>query len=150
MTTALHLANSDDFARLDVLIEAFHTEMQIASDADSRQSGVLPLLQGSPYGAAYLLGPRRAPVGYIVVTFGWSVEFGGMDAFIDEIYIRPTVRGRGMATEALISLPKALESAGICAVHLEVDKDDAKAHKLYEKVGFRTRDRYFLMTRRLS
>ncbi|MGR3636500.1 MAG: GNAT family N-acetyltransferase [Shimia sp.] len=150
MTTALHLANEADFAKLEPLVEAFHAEMQIASDTDGRVAGLLPLLRGSPYGAAYLLGPRRAPVGYIVVTFGWSVEFGGMDAFIDEVYIRPTVRGRGMATEALIGLAKALESVDVCALHLEVDRSDETAQKLYLRAGFKSRERYMLMTRKLS
>lgn len=149
MTTALHLANAEDFPKLEPLVEAFHGEMQIPSDTDSRIAGLLPLLQGSPYGAAYMLGPRLAPVGYVVVTFGWSVEFGGMDAFVDEVYIRPAVRGRGMATEALIGLAKALENVDVCALHLEVDRSDEKAQKLYLRAGFQARDRYMLMTRRL-
>ncbi|TCL09603.1 acetyltransferase (GNAT) family protein [Shimia isoporae] len=149
MTTALHLADTNDFAKLDPLVEAFHAEMQIPSDAETRAKGILPLLQGSPYGAAYILGPRLAPVGYVVVTFGWSVEFGGMDAFVDEVYIRPAVRGRGMATEALIGLAKALENVDVCALHLEVDRNDDKARKLYLRSGFQARERYMLMTRRL-
>lgn len=149
MTTALHLAKTDDFAKLDLLVEAFHSEMQIASTPETRASGIVPLLQGSPYGAVYLLGPRLAPVGYIVVTFGWSVEFGGMDAFIDEVFIRPAVRGRGVATEALQGLAKALENVDVCALHLEVDRDDERTQNLYRRVGFEPRDRYMLMTRRL-
>jgi len=149
MTTALHLANADDFAKLDPLVEAFHSEMQIATSPESRNAGLMPLLQGSPYGAAYLLGPRRAPVGYVVVTFGWSVEFGGMDAFIDEVFIRPAIRGRGVASEALIGLAKALENVDVCALHLEVDRDDEKVLKLYRRAGFQPRERYMLMTRQL-
>ena len=150
MTTALHLAASDDYEALDSLVAAFHAEMRITTTPDSRAAGLRPLLAGSPYGAAYLLGPRRAPVGYVVVTFGWSVELGGMDGFVDEIFIRPNVRGRGIATEVLNALPKALEKAELIALHLEVDRTDTAAQRLYQKAGFTPRERYMLMTRRMS
>ncbi len=150
MSTAFHLAGPDDLDRLTSLVAAFHAEIGISQSDEARHAGLSPLLEGSPYGVAYLLGPRRAPVGYIVVTFGWSVEFGGMDAFVDEIYIRPAVRGRGMGTEVLVQLPKALAGAGLRAFHLEVDRTDESTQKIYHRAGFRLRDRYALMTRDLT
>ena len=104
-------------------------------------------MDGVPHGAAYLIGPPRAPIGYLVVTFGWSVEFGGLDGFIDEIYVRPGVRGRGIATETLQALPRALAGAGLKAMHLEVDKDDEKSQKLYARSGFSPSPRYMQMSK---
>ena len=149
MSTALHLAGPDDLEPLARLVGAFHAEMGIELDEVTRQAALQPLLDGSPYGAAYLVGPRRAPIGYAIVTFGWSVEFGGLDAFIDEIFIRPSVRGRGMGGDVLSALPKALADAGVVAFHLEVDRNDARAQKLYARAGFQPRDRFMLMSRRL-
>ena len=147
MTTAIHLCGPEDFERLDSLVARFHEEMQIASDPEARRAGLLPLLDGSPLGAAWLFGPSQAPSGYVVATFGWSVEFAGMDAFIDEIYVRPSIRGRGIATEVLHAIATALRDGGIRALHLEVARDDAGAQRLYAKSGFHMRDRYCLMTR---
>lgn len=147
MTTAIHLCRPGDFDRLDNLVARFHAEMQIDSDADARCAGLMPLLDGSPLGAAWLFGPSQAPSGYVVATFGWSVEFAGMDAFIDEIYVRPSIRGRGIATEVLHAIAGALRDGGIRALHLEVDRDNHGAHRLYAKSGFQMRDRYCLMTR---
>ncbi|MGX9350531.1 GNAT family N-acetyltransferase [Shimia sp. W99] len=149
MSTALHLAGPDDFAVLDRLVAAFHGEMDIKQDDATRTAALRPLLEGSPYGVAYLLGPARAPIGYVIVTFGWSVEFGGLDAIIDEIFIRPAIRGRGVGSDVLIALPKALADAGIRAFHLEVDRDDTTAQKLYLRAGFRARERFMLMSRRM-
>jgi len=72
-----------------------------------------------------------------------------LDAIIDEIYVRPGVRGRGIASEALLALPNALSGAGVKAVHLEVDKENLIAQKLYTRAGFRPRDNYMFMTRKL-
>ena len=144
--TALHLARPENLDRLLPLAAAFHAEMGIAADDDPRRRALMPLLEGSPFGAVYLMGPQRAPIGYVVLTFGWSVEYGGMDAFVDELYIRPGVRRRGIALEALNGLRNMLRSAGIVGLHLEVDKGDAATQALYRKAGFRLHERYVLMT----
>ena len=149
MTTALHLAKPEDFARLDALVAAFHAEDGLDLSADHRRTGLMPLLEGTPHGVAYLIGPARAPIGYIIVCFGWSVEYGGMDGFVDELYLRPAVRRRGIAAEVLGSLPQALAGAGLKALHLEVDRANDRAQRLYGRTGFKARDNYMLMTRRL-
>lgn len=150
MSAALHLAKPADLDRLLPLVAAFHAEMHIDQSDEGRRAGIAPLLEGSPLGAVYIVGPALAPIGYVVVTFGWSVEFAGMDGFVDEIYIRPGVRGRGIASEVLSGLCKALAGAGVRALHLEVDKDDEATQRLYERLHFQIRDRYTLMSRTLS
>ena len=149
MSTALHLAKPEDLERLLALVAAFHSEEGLPGTEEARREALSPLLEGIPHGAIYLLGPARAPIGYVVVTFGWSVEFGGLDAFIDEIYVRPAVRGRGIATDVMIALPRALAGAGVRAVHLEVDRTNETAQRLYARAGFAARDNYMLMSRKL-
>ena len=147
MSATLTLAKPEHLAQILPLIAAFHGEEELETTPDMQQAGILPILEGSPCGAAYLVGPTRAPIGYIVITFGWSVEFGGLDGFVDELFIRPTVRGRGIASEVLASLPRALAGAGLRALHLEVGANNAAARRLYERSGFRMRDGYHLMTK---
>ncbi|EAQ44940.1 acetyltransferase, GNAT family protein [Roseobacter sp. MED193] len=147
MSAALHLARPEHLEKLLTMVEAFHAEEGLETSPELQRAGIEPLLEGIPYGAVYIIGPTRAPIGYIVVTFGWSVEFGGMDGFVDEIYIRPPVRGRGLASEVLIELPKTLAQAGIKALHLEVDRENEQAQRLYQRTRFQPRDRYMLMTK---
>lgn len=149
MSAALTLGGPDHLEKLLSLVTSFHEEAGINSTDEVRRAGVGPLLGGIPHGCAYLIGPPRAPIGYIVITFGWSVEFGGLDAIIDELFIRPGVRGRGIASEALIALPRALAGAGLRAIHLEVDKTNAQALKLYRRAGFSVRENYAIMSKRL-
>ncbi|MEM6741482.1 MAG: GNAT family N-acetyltransferase [Pseudomonadota bacterium] len=148
MSAKLTLCGPSDLSRLDPLVAAFHAEMALESSAETRATSLAPLLDGSPYGAAYLIGPARAPVGYLVVTFSWSIEFGGLEATLDEIWIRPAVRGRGMAGEALAALLAALAPTGVTAVSLEAERGSA-AFRLYERLHFAPRDRYVLMSRKL-
>lgn len=147
--TRLTLAKMEDLDRVLPLVAAFHLEEGVEQDDATRRSALEPLLEGSPHGCVYLAGPTRAPIGYVIITFGWSVEFGGLDGFIDEIYIRPGVRGRGIGTEILTSLPKTLAGAGMKAIHLEVNTENTKARAVYEKMHFTPREKYMLMTRKL-
>lgn len=149
MSAALTLARPDHLDSLMALVAAYHEEAGIKSSPERRMSGTAPLLDGGPHGCAYLIGPPRAPIGYIVITFGWSVEFGGLDAIIDELYVRPGVRGRGIASESLIALPRALAGAGLRAIHLDVDRSNAAALKLYRRAGFIARENTMPMSRRL-
>ena len=93
MTAALHLATEADLDKLLPLVAGYHAFEGIDPGDDHRRDALAPLLQGSPLGAVWLIGPKRAPVGYIAVSFGWSIEMGGMDGFIDEFFIRETVPG---------------------------------------------------------
>lgn len=144
--SSLRLATTDDLDRLLPLVAGFHAEAGIEQNDETRRGALIPLLEGSPHGAIWMIGPRVAPVGYVAVSFGWSIEFGGIDAFLDEIYVRERVRGRGMGSEALAALSRALSGQGVKAMNLEVDADNERARALYERMGFQSRNRYHLMT----
>lgn len=144
--TALHLAGPEDLNCLLPLVRAFHDEQEIARQDDARIAALMPILEGSPHGVTYLFGPQRAPIGYVVISFGWSLEFGGMDGFVAEIYVRPGVRKRGIGSEVLTALPKALAAAGLKALHLKVNRDDEGARRFYNRLRFKPRENDMLMT----
>lgn len=148
MSAALNMAKPDDMPVLQRLVAAFHESEGISQTDEDRKAALQPLLEGSPHGVAYLIGPRKGAVGYIIVSFGYSVEMGGIIGFIDEFFIRPNVRGRGLGGEVLRSLMPALAGHGIKALHLEVGRGNDRAKQLYGKLGFEARENYQLMTRR--
>ena len=146
MSARLTLASIEDLPRLAPLVTKFHDEFGIQMSEDARVNTLATLLEGVPQGVAYLIGPNSAPVGYIIVSFGFSVEMGGLDAMIDEFYIRRGVRGRGMGGEVLRALIPALGQHGVRAMHLEVDTIGA-SKTLYKRMGFVPREHHHLMTR---
>lgn len=149
MTTAITLATPADATKALGLIAAFHAEYGIDMTDEARAEALAPLLEGSPLGAVWLFGPTMAPTGYVIITFGWSMEMGGMDAFVDELYIRPPIRKRGIASEVLSAIASSLSDVGVKALHLEVDREDEATQRLYSRAHFKMRDRYSLMSRTL-
>lgn len=147
--TAITLARPDDLDRLLPLVAACHAETGIVQEDSRRRAALRPVLDGSPHAAAYLIGPPRTPIGYVVISFGWSLNHAGLDGTVDEIYIRPAVRGRGIGTEVMSALPRALAGAGLKALHLAIRRDDLKTRRLYEKMHFVSRERDILMTLKL-
>jgi len=75
MSAALHLAKPDDLAVLQKLVASFHNQENIEQTDRERGAALLPLLDGTPHGAAYLIGPRKGAVGYIIISFGSNAIF---------------------------------------------------------------------------
>jgi diamine N-acetyltransferase len=100
-------------------------------------------------GHVWLISYEGEAVGSLVLTLGYSLEYGGRDAFIDEVYIRESHRGQGIGQHALTFAENVCRSLGVRALHLEVERENTTAHGLYRKAGFVDHDRY-LMTKRIS
>jgi len=101
------------------------------------------------FGRVWLLREADLPVGYIVLTLGFSFEFRGHDAFIDELYIDSNFRRRGYGKQAVAFLEKKAREMGVNAIHLEVDRGNDPAFELYRRAGYEDHDR-FLMTKWLK
>ncbi|HET8922027.1 MAG TPA: GNAT family N-acetyltransferase [Candidatus Acidoferrum sp.] len=101
------------------------------------------------FGRVWLLCEDQQTVGYIILTVGFSFEFRGHDAFVDELYIGADYRRRGYGLLAMAFLEKKALEMGVNAVHLEVDHGNAPALELYRRAGYVDHDR-FLMTKWLN
>jgi len=101
------------------------------------------------FGRVWLFYEGSQPVGYIVLTIGFSFEFHGHDAFIDELYVEVPYRRRGYGQQAVEFVEKQAREMAVNAIHLEVDDGNNPAFELYRRAGFQDHDR-FLMTKWLN
>ncbi|MCA9795324.1 MAG: GNAT family N-acetyltransferase [Candidatus Eremiobacteraeota bacterium] len=147
MTVELSLATSADLDWLTASMEAFYREVDSHFEPESARRALAELLANPAAGRLWLVQAGE-PVGYLALTFGFSLELGGRDAFIDDLYIRPEARSQGIGTRALELAIEEADQLGLRALHLEVDHTNQRARQLYARLGFRERNRYFLMCRR--
>ena len=76
--------------------------------------------------------------GYGVLCHGYSIEFGGRDAFLDDIYIVPAHRSRGLGSALVESLEQCAREAGCRAIHLEIMPRN-RAENLYRRLNYHDR-----------
>ena len=101
------------------------------------------------FGRIWLFHDGPSLVGYLILTIGFSFEFRGHDAFIDELYIVPSHRRRGLGRQAMAFVEQRAHEMGVNAIHLEVDPGNDSALELYRRTGYKDHDR-FVMTKWLK
>jgi GNAT superfamily N-acetyltransferase len=148
--TSIYLASSEHISRLKPMVSAFHDTQGITHTTKHRVGALEPFLSGSPHGAVYLIGTQLAPMGYIAVTFKWSIELGGLEAIIEEFFIRDKVRGRRIGTQALIKLSETFLAYKILRLSLDTTNTSAQVTHFYERLGFQVRQNYKFMALTLA
>jgi GNAT superfamily N-acetyltransferase len=136
-------------ADADLLVElmrAFYEFEHIPFDEHDGRAALLRLISDERLGRVYLIRNGGEAIGHLVITFGFSLEFKGRDAFVDELFLREGFRGRGVGKRALAFAEGECRAAGVRALHLEVGRANINAQGLYRRAGFKDHDRY-LMTK---
>ncbi|MDI1257123.1 MAG: GNAT family N-acetyltransferase [Flavobacterium sp.] len=74
--------------------------------------------------------------GYAILTFVFSFEYGGTIAFIDELYIKESHRGKGIGKTSIAFLKAEAAKLSLKLLYLEVENHNSTAQKLYLATGF--------------
>jgi GNAT superfamily N-acetyltransferase len=109
------------------------------------QTAVERLVLEDRLGQIWLIQADSRPVGYVAVTFSYSLEFHGRDALLDELYLRDPYR-QDLGVPTLKFAQAWSRSLGVNALHVEVERDNSPAQAFYRAVGFMDDDSY-LMTK---
>lgn len=81
-------------------------------------------------------------IGYALLYAFWSNEYGGTVLTLDELYVLPLFRNRGISTSYLETLETKNSSYVLLA--LEVMPENDKAKSLYSRLGFKENRRTFM------
>lgn len=129
---------------LVALMTEFYSEASTPLDSTRAAAAFAALLADDRLGHVWLIQADGNDVGYVVVTFSYSMEFGGPNAFVDDLFIQAPFRGAGLGTAALQKVQAFCVERGVRAVHLETGRDNAAAQALYRHAGFKVTDRQLL------
>jgi ribosomal protein S18 acetylase RimI-like enzyme len=138
------VADAADADSLFVMMRELYEHESIAFDEPTARAALTQLLADDSFGVAHLILLGGEVAGYLVLTFGFSLEFGGRDAFVDELFVKDEFRGHGMGKAALGFAADICRARGVRALHLEVERANAAAQGIYRKAGFVDHDRYLL------
>lgn len=137
-------ANAEDIPLLVALMTEFYSEAGTPLDASRAAAAFAILLADDRLGNVWLIQAGKNDVGYVVVTFSYSMEFGGPNAFVDDLFVQTPFRGAGLGTSALQEVRAFCIGRGVRALHLETGRDNVAAQALYRRAGFKVTDRQLL------
>ena len=149
MTAEVTLATvgPGDVDELLALARAFHAEDGHPLDAGGERA-VREVCDGHPLARGYLVRNGGSTAGYLVLTLGFGIEYGGAGVFLDDLYLTPESRGRGLGAAVMAAVDAEARRLGACAVHLVVAPGNERAQRLYRRSGFEGNN-WRVMTKRL-
>lgn len=126
-------------ADLDVLLTLmteFYAESGFTLDATQAAKGFAPLLADDSLGWVSLIESGNDAVGFLVVTRGYSMEYGGPTAVLDDLFVHPRARNAGLARAAIAETRDTCAAQGIRALSVQVDPGNGPANAVYHGAGF--------------
>jgi len=146
MDASFRFGDIRDIDRLLPLMQDFYAFERLPYDKARLRKLLEELIRNKALGRLILFEEADHLVGYMVLGFGFSLEFHGRDCFIDEFYVRPERRQQGIGRAAVNFAAETCRELGIKALHLEADHFNMRGHEFYKRLGFKDHDRH-LMTR---
>jgi GNAT superfamily N-acetyltransferase len=144
MEALFRIANASDTPALLELMREYYAFDHLPFDEAAIRPALAALLDNDSFGRAWLIEDGGTALGYVVLTLGYSLEYHGRDAFVDELYIREAYRGRGLGRLTLELLEATCRELGVQALHLEVDRANTVAQEVYRRAGYEDNDRYLM------
>jgi len=154
MGISFRYAEWEDVDRLLEMMRELYAHDRTPFDEARSRKGTYELISSmdsaiTDLGRIWLILLGEEIAGYVVLTFGFSLEYGGMHGFIDELFVREPFRGQGAGSLAVEHVSAMCRHLGMSTLLLEVDLENPRAHALYQRLGFREHGRR-LMSRKIG
>src|SRR5262245_58722917 len=91
-------ATPRESADLLKFIKAYYQYDDIAFNRKVIASGLAFVLNSPSTGGAWLIMKRGEPIGYLILTFAFDLEFGGRQAILNDLYLEAPHRRMGIGT----------------------------------------------------
>lgn len=128
----------DEFYRSDAVLHPVPAAYHDAALDD--------LFSGGTTQSCFLLCEQDAVCGYALLSRKYSHEAGGLELWLEELYLRPEARGKGLGSAFFEFLRTYAASLDARRLRLEVEEENTGAMRLYARMGFTPLD-YLQMIR---
>jgi GNAT superfamily N-acetyltransferase len=145
----LRKASLDDIPQLLALMAEFYAEADYPLNRVRAAEAFAALLADDRLGHVWLIEKNSEALGHLVVTLCFSMEYGGLIAFVDDLFVRRPFRRAGLGAAALEEARVFCANRGVRAMLVETGHDNVAAQAVYRRAGFVPTDRLHL-TRRIA
>ncbi len=131
-------ATPNDLQLFLELMTEFYAESGYELNHKTTTKAFQTILEQPNLGQIWLIQDGTKNVGHVLVTFKFAMEYAGMIACIDDLFVLAAYRNRGLSTAALEEIRAYCEENQLRGMTVEVGGDNAPAQKVYRRVGFQT------------
>ena len=145
------LANGEDISGIAAMVEqywAFEGIAGVDQAVVARQLG--RVIGDHKLGSVIVASDAEQLVGYLITVYVFSLEHFGLTAEIDEFYVEPQYRSRGVGSSLLTAAETAASDAGCTNLSLQLSNDNHRARGIYLRHGFSPRAGYVLLDKDLG
>ena len=144
-------AAPNDIPPLLALVRRYWEFEGIAGFAALRIELVLQRLLAEPrLGAIWVAESDARLVGYLIAVLVLSVEHQGLMGEIDEFFVLPEARSRGVGRQLLAAAETALAARGCVRLQLQLRIANSEARAFYQRRGYTARAGYGLLDKPLA
>ncbi len=130
-----------DIEIITQMMQDFYAIDNYPMDVEVTKTLFQEFISNEHLGKSWLIYSENEIVGYIILTFIFSFEYGGKIAFLDELFIKETARGKGFGKEAIQFIQQEVPKLSLKLLYLEVEPHNENAQKLYLAHDFELHNR---------
>ena len=120
-----------DIEIITQMMQDFYAIDNYPMDVEVTKTLFQEFISNEHLGKSWMIYSENEIVGYIILTFIFSFEYGGKIAFVDELFIKETARGKGIGKEAIQFIQREVPKLSLNLLYLEVEPHNENAQKLY-------------------
>jgi GNAT superfamily N-acetyltransferase len=144
----LEPAQQKDISVLLPFVRQFYHHFRYPYHEAQKTDALMHFIQDESLGRILIVRNNENAIGYVLIAFCFSLEFNGVIAFVDELFIEPSSRQKRAGSQVLEQVEKLCDSLSMKAVRLESEADNSRATALYARTGYHDHKRR-LMTKLL-
>ena len=129
-------AQLSDVTMLSTMMIDFYAEADFALSREAAHRTFEHLIQSPERGCVWVLDSDGTPAGFIVLTVAYAMEYGGLRGFVDDLFVRPAFRKRGLGSAALAFVKAHCLATGVRALFVQTGADNDPAQSVYKRAGF--------------
>ena len=130
-----------DISTITQMMQDFYAIDNYPMDVEVAKNLFQEFISNEHLGKSWMIYSENEIVGYIILTFIFSFEYGGKIAFVDELFIKETARGKGFGKEAIQFIQQEVPKLSLKLLYLEVEPHNENAQKLYLAHDFELHNR---------
>ena len=131
MSTAFKPIELQDIPAVIAMMEEFYAIDDYPIDPAVSRDLMLEFLENESLGKGWLILADGEVAGYVILTFVFSFEYKGRIAFLDELFLSPKARGKGLGKQTLDFIEEQAKLYSVKIIYLEIESHNSIAQKLY-------------------